>query len=429
MSQTRRTADFAIIGGGIIGLSIALELAGHGHSVVVLDRSTPGAAASSRNGGGVRQQGRAVPEIGLAVEAVNRWESLADRWGGPTGYRQIGHLYVAMDDDQMAQLRKNQAIEADHGLETELVDAATIGRLAPGLKGGYVGGKLCATDGVAIPALTMQTLVSAARRAGVELISDQGVHSVRTSRGAVVGVDAGSVSVDAPVVVNAAGPWSSAIAALADVFVPVLPSRLHMFRTQPIDMKFADVWVAMAALDFNASQWEDGSLMFGGAYTPDAGQYTFDLTPNPQNIAEAMHKLGESVPGLAGTPLQAAWTGIREFTPDMIPIIGPAPGLDGFFLCTGFSGHGFALGPHIGELVGDWLASGPAPAALAPFAIERFQTDTSPFNFPPAPWGGATTTISAMQLPELAPLDLATVPLTDNSGFPTMSPAPADARP
>jgi sarcosine oxidase subunit beta len=419
VADGRRTADVAIVGGGIIGLSIALELAGRGLRVVVLDRSLPGAAASSRNGGGVRQQGRAVPEIGLAGLAMQRWAGLADKLGGPTGYRRIGHLMVAADEDQMVALRERQQLEKEHGLETVLVDEGTVQALAPGLARGFIGGKLCPTDGMAVPALTMQSLTAAARRAGVTVLAGTAVRTVRTQAGAVTGVDADGVCIDAPLVVNAAGPWSSAVAATADVYLPVLPSRIHMFRTRPVAEKVADVWVATAALDFNGVQWEDGSVLFGGAVTTDPTQYTYDLTPRPEKVAEGVFKLGQALPALRDTPLECSWTGIREFTPDMIPIIGPAAGVDGLFLCTGFSGHGFALGPLIGELVAGWLASGERPDVLAPFDPERFVDDRSPFNYPAAPWGGATTSLQVTTVPDVPPIDLADVPLGQHSGAPT----------
>jgi sarcosine oxidase subunit beta len=417
VGDQRRTADVIVVGGGIIGLFTALDLRARGREVVVLDRARPGAAASSRNGGGIRQQGRALPEIALAALALARWAELDERLGGPTGYRRLGHLVVAKEADQMVALGERRQLEQQHGLETELVDEQVVRELAPGLAPIFVGGKLSRTDAMAVPALTMQTLLSAARSSGVHIEPHAEVRAVRTDAGAVVGVDADRLSVDAPLVVNAAGPWSPMVSSMAGVYVPVVPSRLHMFRTHPVDTKFADVWVASAAMDFNAVQWEDGSLMFGAGVRADREQYTFDETPVPGRLADAVHKLAELVPALAGTPIERRWTGIREFTPDMIPVIGPTE-VEGFFQCTGFSGHGFALAPIIGELVGEWVDTGRRPELLAPFAPDRFHSAQSPFNYPPSPWGGATTSLVAATVPDVRPVAEDTVAVRPHSGAP-----------
>ncbi|WP_183407940.1 NAD(P)/FAD-dependent oxidoreductase [Nocardioides marmoriginsengisoli] len=415
-----RTTDVAIVGGGIVGLSIALSLAEAGVAVTVLDKGVPGKAASSRNGGGVRQQGRAFPELALAQQAIEAWPTWAERLGGPTGYRRTGHLVVAADAGELAALEERSAAEAEHGLKTTIVDGADVAAMAPGLAPGHVGGKLCETDGMALPAVVMQTMHAAAVRAGVEVRPYAEVTRLRVDRGTVTGVElADGTSLSAGTVVNAAGPWSSVVAASAGVYLPVAPSRLHMFRTVPLDRTFAHVWVARASMDLNACQWEDGSILFGGATRPDPTQWTFSHEPGPAFVEDARAKAAEVAPMIAAATLARRWTGVREFTPDMLPVIGRPREVGGLFTCTGFSGHGFALGPVIGDLVAGWIRTGERPPVLEPFAPDRFAVTGSPFNHPPAPWGGATTEVVPSRSPHAAPAGVDDGPFKQHSGVPS----------
>lgn len=414
-------ADVVVAGAGIIGLFVALELAEGGTSVVVLDRSAPGRAASVRNGGGVRLQGRALPEIPLAREALRAWACLDDRLGAPTGFRRCGHLAVAYTGEQLEALHERAARERAHGLSPEPVGAAAIRDLAPGLAPAYTGGVYSAPDGMAVPELTMSALIGAAERAGVTIVRNAAVDRIDVTSGKVTAVRAGDLVIATDQVVNAAGPWSPAIAALVDDYLPVAPSRLHMFRTAP-QPRFAEVWVASAAMDFNGVQWTDGTVVFGAATRPDPTQYTFSLDHMDGVARQARAKLAELAPALAGARFLRRWTGVREYTPDMIPIIGPGP-VEGYFTCAGFSGHGFALAPAVGRLAAGWLESGERPDILRPFAPGRFATPTGPFAHPYAPWGGATTAVAAAR--PSAPLHVTADdgPAADSSGVPDDMPA------
>ncbi|MFI0369332.1 NAD(P)/FAD-dependent oxidoreductase [Actinomadura sp. 1N219] len=415
-----RGADAVVVGAGIIGLFVALELAGRGLGVVVLDRSTPGRAASVRNGGGVRLQGRAILEIPLAREALDLWDGLDDRLGAPTGFRRCGHLAVAYTAGQLESLHERASRERPHGVNPEPVDAATVREMAPGLAPTYTGGVFSAPDGMAVPELTMSALIGAAERAGVTIVGGAAVDGIDVAAGKVTAVRAGELTVATNLAVNAAGPWSPTVAALVDDYLPVTPSRLHMFRTVPL-ARFADVWVASAAMDFNGVQWTDGSVVFGAATRPDPTQYTFSLAHAGVAARQARTKLAELAPALAAAPFQGRWTGVREFAPDMIPIIGPGP-VDGYFTCTGFSGHGFALAPAVGRHVAGWLESGERPPVLRPFDPGRFATPTGPFARTPAPWGGATTAIASADT-RLLEFTADDGPATASSGVPAAMPA------
>jgi sarcosine oxidase, subunit beta len=224
-------ADVAIVGAGIMGLSIALELARRGQRVVVLERWLIGAKASGRNAGGVRQQGRVMPEIPLAQMAVAIWQGLADSLRRPTGYRQTGHIYVAESAKDLDSIAVHSSQERQLGLTTELIGPEDIRRLAPGIGPDLAGAKYCPTDGVADPARATLAIATAAEGEGVTILCHSAVTAIGHENGRVAHVQAGAMRVEAPVVVNAAVPWAPYVAQMADVYLPIYPSRLASVRT------------------------------------------------------------------------------------------------------------------------------------------------------------------------------------------------------
>ncbi len=375
------SADVAIIGGGIAGASTALALAERGRRAVVLERWMIGAEASGRNGGGVRQQGRLAPEIPLARRAVSIWTQLDNRLHRETGYRQTGHVYVAESPDEMDALAEQRARERQLGLITELIGPEELRRLAPGISHDLTGAKFCPTDGMADPAQATLAIAQAAEEAGAILCCHQAVTRIGQSNGRVTCVETNELRVEAPVVLNAAGPWAPSVAQLVDVYLPIYPSRLASLRTAPLPLQ-ATPFVQTYAYDFGGSQSPDGSMRFGsGANRTDVNRFTFNRRFRPEEmiIPEKAQRL---FPALANAKLTGGWAGIRECTPDMMPILGPAGGPEGFLVCAGFSGHGFCLGPCAGELMAEWIIDGAPSMDLEAFSWRRFMRPDGPLSVP-----------------------------------------------
>ncbi len=364
-------ADVAIVGAGIAGVSAALALARGGRRVVVLERWMIGAEASGRNGGGVRQQGRLLPEIPLARRAVSLWTGLDAALGRPTGYRQTGHVYVAEDESEMEALAEQRAQERQLGLDSTLIGPEELRRLAPGIGDGLVGGKFCPTDGMADPAQTTLAIGEAAAEAGATILCHQEVLRIGQASGCVTHVETRDTRVAAPAVLNAAGLWAPSVAQMVGVYLPIYPSRLASIRTAPLPPQ-ATPFVQTFAYDFSGSQLPDGSMRFGsGANRDDVDRFTFDRRFRDDEMAVSA-KAKRLFPALADAILVGGWAGIRECTPDMMPILGPVGGPDGFFVCAGFSGHGFCLGPCAGELMAEWIVNGAASLDLDAFSWRRF---------------------------------------------------------
>jgi sarcosine oxidase subunit beta len=371
-------ADVAIVGGGIMGCATALFLQRKGKRAVILERNEVVGEASSLNGGGVRQQGRQLVELPLARRAVELWADLDELLGRPTGYRRVGNLMIARDDAEMEFLAAQGRAEADHGLVTELVDARQVEEMAPGLaRGAFVGGKLCPTDGHTVPAQTSQAVAAAAREAGAQIHPHQRVIDVGVEQGRVSYIASAEIRVEAPVVLNAAGPWAPAISQLVDVYLPIFPSRAQQHLTVPLELQ-SRPFVITAAWDFGGCQHAEGGFQFGGGdVLDDHGRITFSKQTMDWRVEEIRRRAGKIFPALESAPLQRVWIGTFECTPDMMPIIGPVESPDGFFTCAGFSGHGFCLGPLMGQLMAEWIGDGQPSSDLSRFHYQRFPAPTA----------------------------------------------------
>ena len=374
-------ADVAIVGAGIVGVSTAWRLRQAGQRVAVLERGIIGGEASGRNGSGVRQQGRVLPEMPLAREAIKIWAGLDAELGRSTGYRQNGHLYVAETQAEMDRLVAMREAERITGLESELIGANRVRELAPGITDAIVGAKYCATDGSAEASATTYAIAAAAEDGGVQIFCHQKVERLLTENGRMVGVESADVRVDAPIVLIAAGPWSPYVAQLADVYLPIYPSRATLMRTEALP-PVATPFVQTASMDMAVLQLADGTVRMGAAADPaDYTRFTYDKTlAGPVGVVPRPARAMSVFPALASAKLIGMWSGIRECTPDMMPILGPVMGPEGLLVASGFSGHGFALGPLAGRLMSDWITKGDPGMDLSAFAYARFLRREGPLS-------------------------------------------------
>ena len=353
--------------------------------MVVLDRGLIGAEASGRNGGGVRQHGRLLPEVPLAIAAVRMWERLDAELGRPTSYRQCGHMYVAENDADMAKLARMRDGEMALGLDSEIIGPNALRELAPAIAGNLPGAKFCPTDGAADPSTATMAIAAAAEEAGAILMPHHAVTAIGRSGNRVDHVIAGDLRVEAPVVVNAAGPWAPRIAEMVDVYLPIYPSRANMMISAPTG-PIARPFVQTASMDMAVCQLPDGSVRMGSGATPnDVSRFTYRKAfDQPLGDARPPPKVGLLFPALKDVPLRWRWSGIRECTPDMMPIIGPVSGVaggpEGFFVSAGYSGHGFCLGPIAGRLAAEWLVEGRPSLDLSAFAYHRFLRPEGPLS-------------------------------------------------
>jgi len=355
-----------IVGGGLMGLSAAFHLrrAEPQTRVTVLERGRVGDAASSASAAGVRAMSRDPAERALALESLGRWPELDRVLEGKTGYRRGGGLRIALDDTGWAEARATVGEQRAAGVPVELADAATAHRLAPGLSPECRGGVHCPIDGQAEAVATVQAWASAARRLGARIEEGVGADGLVVEGARIVAVvrsDGARLACDAALV--AAGAWSATLLAKVGLPLPLRGRGLQMLLTDPAASVSLTPVVGCFGRPLSLKQLADGAYLIGGGWparVPDDAVNRWEvLDESVRGSLEIAHAV---YPPLGARTVARSWAGIEAFTPDDLPVLGPVPGIAGLLVAAGFSGHGFALVPTVGDILAR-LALGHDPLA------------------------------------------------------------------
>lgn len=365
-------ADVAIVGGGIVGCAAAYYLAKRDVSVVLIERSVVGGEASGRNAGGVRAQCRNRSERLLAMASIELWKGLETELGFDVEYVQGGNIRLATTEERMDDLRSEGEEELAAGLHVEVWEQDEVRRRAPYLSDIFIGAKYCATDGVANPLLVPRAFGWAAGRIGVQVLEHTEALDVEVRGGRVAAVHAqcqeGELVVEAPWLIHAAGPWSSELSQTLDVDLPIHPLRVVLAVTQPVAPFFTE-FLSSHDLKVYARPARSRNIHLGLHGDRDT---TFDKRTPPEALCQ-FQRVIEMVPCLRGIDILRTWSGTLAVTPDGLPIIGTVDGIEGYVLATGFSGHGFCLGPIVGRLLSERIVDGRPSMPLDEFRPSRFQ--------------------------------------------------------
>ena len=373
------TADVAVIGGGIVGASISYRLARAGKKVVLLERSHIGSEASGRNGGGVRQQGRHPYETPLAILSGEMWLTLDKELNVETEYRRGGNLWLALSNEELEAQKKLVSVQRKMGLPVEMVDLSEIRKLSPTLVGdSIVGGSYSPNCGNANPILTTRGFASAGVREGVKIFEKTEVTDIQVSGGEIQGVSTTRGKVSTPILVNAAGAWAPHVGKMVGLEIPIRPSRDQLMVTEPIE-PVCRQFVISSRVYFRQSL--HGGIHIGTVNLPHA---TFDQTTDPRDLSNIARAVTDLAPSLRRLKVVRSWAGTSEKTPDDIPILGAVKEPHGFIMAAGFSGHGFALGPVIGHLICELIATGKPSLDISGFGLSRF--DNNPEGTPVPHW-------------------------------------------
>ena len=347
-------ASVVIIGGGLMGLSAAWHLRRQdpGARVVVLERAKVGAAASGASAAGVRVMGRDPAERALALVSLGRWSELDRELEGTTAYRRGGGLRVALDDPAWRQAPAWVAEQRADGVPVEVMDAADVRRLAPDVAASCRGGVFCAMDGQAEAGPTVTAFASMVRRTGARLEERVAAERVIVERGRVVAVarsDGRREPCD--VVIVAAGTWSAGLLAEHGVRLPLATRALQMLLTEPGPGALAPVLSAFER-KLSFKQLASGAYLIGGGWPaeiPDEAGNRWQVLD--ESVRASLAVAGEVYPPAAGVKVARGWAGLEAFTPDDLPVLGRVPELEGVLIAAGFSGHGFALSPAVGDIL------------------------------------------------------------------------------
>ena len=370
------TADVVIIGGGVQGASLAFHLAARGTSVIVVERSSVAAGATGRSSGLVRVYYDLLAEARLAAVAYPWFRDWGERVGGECGFTRTGFLWIEPGDAR-GRVHANVASHRELGVESRAVDAAEIRELAPGLE--VADDEVAAWEpgsGYADPSMTASGFARAARERGARLLQGAEVTAIRIAAGRVEGVDTSKGSIDAPVVVNAAGGWAGHVAALAGLEIPLTVWRHDtgylgvppsVPRPIPVVIDIANsMYFRPEGTELVLVGLEDDNQM-GGSPDRDTSAAAPDFRDR------ASERIVRRVPGLIDGTFRTSHSGQDGLTgPDQRPILGPA-GPDGFYLDCGHSGTGFKTAPAVGLAMSELILDGAGRSVdITPFSFDRF---------------------------------------------------------
>ncbi len=374
-------ATAVIIGGGVIGASVAWHLTRLGvRDVLVLDREpVPGAGSTGRATGGYRATFATEPNIRLSLlarETLRRFHELCGV--SEPVYQPVGYLWIARAEATLALLRAAHALQRRCGLdEAEIIPPDDVYRLNPavGRDPAIRGALWCPTDGYVRPLELLAGYRAAAEREGARFEYGVAVNGVLLESGRVVAVQTGDGLVGCDFVVNAAGPWAALVAGLAGVELPVTPVRRQAALTVPTAALPPDMPMTLWADDGFHVRSRDGRALYAWPDEGDADD-PWGTSSTPEWVAEAERTAHERLPVLRGVAVDRdrCWAGLYEVSPDRRPILGAAPGCANFLLANGASGHGVMHSAAIGRLVAELATGTPPSLDPAPFAPERFVT-------------------------------------------------------
>ncbi|HEX7785249.1 MAG TPA: FAD-binding oxidoreductase [Methylomirabilota bacterium] len=382
-----KTADVVIIGGGVIGVSIAFHLTQLGvRRVVVLERKFLAAGGTGRSVGIIRQLYPTRETSQMVRRSLGVFERFSEVVGGNAGFVRCGAL-IGVSDAMRPTLERTLTLQREIGIEAEILEPAEVRRIEPRIDPSALGAVLWEPgSGYGDPSAVTGGFAAAARRDGATIEQGVEVVAIRHASGRVVGVTtAAGDHIDAPVIINAAGLWAPQVARLASVELPIIVGRHPVFSVArgPDFGPAHCVYLDLAGGSY--ARPESGDLSIVGSLTDDEAQHPMDpaLLGSEAGFDEAVTVLtrsAQAIPALSDARFIRGYAGAFDITPDWMPILDESP-LRGFFIAAGMSGHGFKLAPVVGEMVAALATRGTSPVNLAPFRLSRFACSAITDNF------------------------------------------------
>ena len=367
-----RTAGAVIIGGGVVGCSIAYHLARRGmQDVVVLEREAVGGGTTSKAAGGIRVQFPHETEIRFALESIHVFEHFKDEFGADPGYTKIGYLYLLSEEKQLRGFEKRIALQRTLGADVRVLTPGDAQKLVPALRvDDLIAAVWGPQDGMAGPAEVTNAFARRARELGAKILEGVAVTALERTNGRVTGVRTSQGAIDTRVTINAAGPAAARVGRLAGLELPVHPRRRHIFFTEPFPEIPGPVPLTSDVTSGFYFRKEMEQVLLSPGDVEDIGEdlnVPMDWGRVEETVQKAIHRL----PIIEQARIAGGWAGLRPLTPDDHAIIGW--GAEGFFLAVGFGGHGFQHSPATGRYVAEWVLDGWPTLDLSLFDPKRFR--------------------------------------------------------
>jgi sarcosine oxidase subunit beta len=363
------SASVAIIGGGVIGTSIAFHLAEAGvRDVVLIERHELGSGSTSKAAGGVRAQFTDALNVKLSARGIEAYARFTTRPGQEIDFRRDGYLFLLSRPDDVAMFERGIALQNSLGVASRMIDPAEARRRCPLIEtDGLLAAAFCADDGRCTPESAVLGYASGARRLGATLVTRCEVVGIEMTGDNITTVVTSRGRITVPVVICAAGAWSAAVGAMAGVDLPVTPYRRQIVVTEPV----AVLGRLPLTIDFTSGCYlhrEGRGLLVGFADPDEEPGFRFQPPgPLPPSIAQAM---AQRMPHVLDLGITGGWSGVYEITPDHNALVGEAS--DRFLYATGFSGHGFLQAPSVGEIVRDLFLRRAPFVDVSPLDAGRF---------------------------------------------------------
>ena len=413
------SADVVVIGAGIAGCAAAYWLAKKGHSVALLEKGNVGGEQSSRNWGWCRQQHRDLRELPLAMKSLEIWKDLNRELSAETGFRPTGLLYVTTRSADFAQWEEWTLRAREYQMHSHVLSPSEAKAMTPGSTGDWIGGVHSPSDGRAEPSLASPALAEGARKLGATIHQNCAVRGLDIAAGKVAGVVTERGISRATAVLCAGGAWSSLFLRRHGLRLPQAGVRSTSFATtaapavtdgglsmpdvtirrrldggytvglggrgtvdlSPQGLLYARQFLPTLKKRHQGLTFGIGRSFFDGPeafarwsfdkVSPFERQRTLDPAADPKLVNQGLTKLAEHYPALKGLQVARSWGGLIDSTPDGIPVISAVDPMPGFYLSTGYTGHGFGIGPAAGRLAADLVAGDPPIVDPHPFRYSR----------------------------------------------------------
>jgi sarcosine oxidase, subunit beta len=362
-----------VVGGGVIGTSIAFHLAEAGvANVVLIERDELGAGSTSKAAGGVRAQFSDALNIQLGARSLRAFADFGARPGQEIDFRQVGYLFLLNRQQDVAAFERSIELQNRLGVPSRLIDPGEARQLSPPIDtDGLLAAAFSPDDGLATPEAVVQGYAAGARRHGAHLQTACELLDVRLRGDTIQAVATSSGVIQTPAVVCAAGAWSRQVGAMVGVDLPVTPYRRQVLLTEPVPGLPEHLPMT---IDFASSFYfhrEGPGLLMGMSLEDEPPG--FNLARDDAWIPRLAEVLARRAPSLADIGIAGGWAGLYEVSPDHNALIGETPRPARLLYATGFSGHGFLQGPAVGEVVRDLFLGRQPPVDVAPLAVGRFQ--------------------------------------------------------
>jgi len=379
-ATTRNEADVIVIGGGIVGTTTAFFLRQRNRSVILLERGLTGQQASGVNYGGIRRQGRALPQLAMANRALRTWQRSAELLGEDIEFLASGHTRVCYHQKD-AEHFDQYAIDARaYGLELEVLHGKAVFRRFPFLGREVLAASISPLDGHANPRLAAPAFGRAAARLGAQVIEDTEIVRVEKDGGRFRVESARGDVYWAAQLVICAGAWATRLTEQFGETAPITARGPQMCVTEPVPYVFKSsmgVFTSVKEESIYFRQIPRGNIIVGGGPAGPADAVTSRASVLPINTVRQLAQMRRLVPALAPLHVIRVWSGVEGYLPDGEPVIGPSSQVDGLFYAFGFSGSGFQIGPGVGETMAELVDTGSTAIPLDAFSIRRFEEQTA----------------------------------------------------